>query len=79
MNRTNSWFHKLFIHEAKPALDRYSGTGEVVAEGIPVAITTEAEMDNILANATASDMNKIYQYTGVSGKYEQNAYYILEE
>lgn len=75
-----NWFSKLFIDEVKPALNRHSGSGgAAVSDGTPITVSTETEMDNILANATASDMSKIYRYTGVTGKYEQNAYYILEE
>ena len=48
--------------------------------GTPVTISTETEMNTILANATANDYGKIYLYTGESTPdYEQNTYYILGE
>lgn len=69
-----NWFRKLFINEAKPALKRHSGSGNGVT-----TISTEAEMDAILANATDADIGKFYMYTGSeSGKYENDAVYRIE-
>lgn len=69
-----NWLHKLFISEVKPALKRHSGSGNGVT-----TISTEAEMDAILANATDADVGKFYLYSGVeSDKYENDAIYKIE-
>lgn len=77
----DNWLYRLFINEAKPALKRHSASSGnvIVSDGVPIEINTESEMDAILANATALDVRKIYQYTGSSGKYQTGAFYILEE
>lgn len=68
-----NWFRKLFINEAKAVLGpRDSGNGVTT-------ISTEAEMDAILANATDADVGKFYLYSGVeSDKYENDAIYKIE-
>ena len=56
-------------------LRRLSGS-----EGLPLPkeVSTEAEMNDILASATADDIGSIYKYTGVTtNTYEHGALYIL--
>ena len=50
-----------------------AGTG---ASGVAITTSSNNEMENVLANATASDVGKIYQYTGETNEqYENGAYY----
>lgn len=75
-----NWFQKLFINEAKPALKRHSGSGGSSGGATITTITTEAEMDAVLANATDADIGKFYLYTGgESDKYENDAVYKIEQ
>jgi hypothetical protein len=46
------------------------------ASGIAITKENPDKMEAVLANATASDVGKIYQYTGeTNDKYENGAYY----
>lgn len=78
----NSYLKKLFIDEAKAAIDArssFGGSGGGGESGIPITVNTASDMDAILASATAADNGKVYQYLGETTEaYEQNAYYILE-
>ena len=48
--------------------------------GVPLTVVSATDMDSTLANATASDYGKVYQYTGETTEaYEQGAYYLLTE
>lgn len=79
MPNTETWFQKLFINEAKPALDRHSGGGggSVNVSGA-TEIATPEEMDAILANSSISDTGKTYLYTGeTTGNYTQDTFYML--
>jgi dsRNA-specific ribonuclease len=50
--------------------------GEVVPR--PAEISTEAEMNNILANATEASIGTIYKYTGTTADtYEPGALYVI--
>lgn len=52
------------------------GTAEVTEIfGMPVEISTEAEMN---AELTDGKVGAIYKYTGTTGTYQQDALYILE-
>lgn len=69
-----NWFQKLFINEAKAALEHHSSSGGLIS------ISTEADMDAILANATEDDVGKYYVYTGeTTDKYESGALYKIEQ
>lgn len=58
----------------KIAKNGISGGGDIAE------ISTAAEMDAILANATASDIGKAYLYSGETTEaYENNAIYIIKE
>ena len=74
-----NWFEKLFINEAKPALDRHAGGGGGNSLGVPaIEVATADEMDTILANSTVSDTGTVYYYTGEStDKYAQGSHYVL--
>lgn len=55
------------------------GTGTAVI-GKPVEVSTAAEMDEILANATEADVGTCYKYTGeTDASYEADALYIITE
>lgn len=72
---STNWFEKLFINEAKPALNLRTGG----ITGTPVTTAAADEMEAILLTATEKDCGKIYQYLGESTDiFEQNAYYILQ-
>jgi hypothetical protein len=46
------------------------------ASGIAIESATPNQMDAVLANATANDVGKIFQYTGETNEqYEHGAYY----
>ena len=46
--------------------------------GKPIEISSESGMTDILTNATANDVGKIYKYTGETGTYENGALYVIE-
>lgn len=72
----SNWFEKLFINEAKPALDRHAGG----VTGTPVTAASADEMEAILLAATEEDCGKIYQYLGETTEdYTQGEYYILSK
>ena len=50
-----------------------------VTTGFPLEVSTEAEMTAVLSNVAASDIGKIYKYTGTTGTYTQGELYILQE
>ena len=51
-----------------------------VPQGLPIEVSTEAEMNNILSTATESELGKVYKYTGeTTDSYENGAIYIIEE
>ena len=48
------------------------------ASGVAIESSSVNEMEDVLANATSSDVGKIYQYTGeTTDEYENGAYYQL--
>jgi len=51
-----------------------------VPQGLPLEVSTEAKMNNILSTATESELGKVYKYTGeTTDSYENGAIYIIEE
>ena len=60
----------------------YTGLGKVtvdVAGGL-IEVTTSEEMDNIISSATASDVGKVYIYTGETNeKYLSHSIYAIKE
>lgn len=60
----------------------YDGLSKVTVNvptgGSITEVATEREMELILANATSVDDGKIYLYTGTTGKYEKDTYYVLQ-
>lgn len=45
----------------------------------PLEISTESEMNEILANATASSVGSIYKFTGTGNTYEYGSLYIIQK
>jgi hypothetical protein len=46
---------------------------------LPQIVETEAEMNEILSNATEASIGTIYKFTGSSNTYEQGALYIISD
>ena len=71
-----NWFEKLFINEAKAALQSRGSSG---SGGIQ-SVSSASEMEEILANATDEDINEFYLYTGeTTEEYENGALYRIEK
>lgn len=52
---------------------------EVVLDSpLPIEVSTEFEMNAIIANATNNSVGAVYKYTGETGTYENGALYIVE-
>lgn len=55
-----------------------TGTLTQQGSGFPIEISSEAEMNNVLSNATSSDVGKIYKYTGsTTSTYTSNQLYVI--
>ena len=71
----NTVFNGVTFHKAngKPGV----GTLQV---GKPVELSTEAEMDAALSEASEASVGTVYKYTGeTTDRYENGAIYIIEE
>ena len=62
----------------------YDGFSKVIVNvpnsggGSITEVATEREMEFILANATSFSDGQIFLYTGTTGKYEKDTYYVLQ-
>lgn len=54
-------------------------TVDVQVPPVPIEVSTESEMNNILATVTSGAVGAIYKYTGATGKYKNNTLYIIKE
>ena len=66
----------LYLGKMKVDVNQFGVVGG--ANGIAIKSSSDDEMEAALENATASDVGKIYQYTGeTTDEYENGAYYQL--